>query len=94
MGASLMLLALIARASQRITDQAIAEIQSRAPQTQVVVVPDAVVPYRDARYVQTYFSKWPGRPDLYFPGDGAKRCSSHAMERCMIQAYRVFFHAS
>jgi acetyl-CoA synthetase len=27
----------------------------------------------DARYVQTYFSKWPGRPDLYFPGDGAKR---------------------
>jgi acetyl-CoA synthetase len=20
-----------------------------------------------------YFSKWPGRPDLYFPGDGAKR---------------------
>ena len=25
------------------------------------------------RYVQTYFSKWPGRPDLYFPGDGAKR---------------------
>ena len=27
----------------------------------------------DARYVQTYFSKWPNRPDLYFPGDGAKR---------------------
>jgi acetyl-CoA synthetase len=27
----------------------------------------------DARYVQTYFSKWPGSPDLYFPGDGAKR---------------------
>jgi acetyl-CoA synthetase len=27
----------------------------------------------DARYVNTYFSKWPGRPDLYFPGDGAKR---------------------
>ena len=27
----------------------------------------------DARYVKTYFSKWPGRPDLYFPGDGAKR---------------------
>jgi acetyl-CoA synthetase len=27
----------------------------------------------DARYVETYFSKWPGRPDLYFPGDGAKR---------------------
>jgi acetyl-CoA synthetase len=24
------------------------------------------------RYVDTYFSKWPGRPDLYFPGDGAK----------------------
>jgi acetyl-CoA synthetase len=23
--------------------------------------------------VQTYFSKWSGRPDLYFPGDGAKR---------------------
>jgi acetyl-CoA synthetase len=29
----------------------------------------------DARYVQTYFSKWDGRPDLYFPGDGAKRDS-------------------
>jgi acetyl-CoA synthetase len=29
----------------------------------------------DARYVETYFSKWPGRPDLYFPGDGAKRDS-------------------
>ena len=27
----------------------------------------------DARYVQTYFTKWSGRPDLYFPGDGAKR---------------------
>jgi acetyl-CoA synthetase len=27
----------------------------------------------DERYVQTYFSKWPQRPDLYFPGDGAKR---------------------
>ena len=27
----------------------------------------------DARYVSTYFAKWPGRPDLYFPGDGAKR---------------------
>ncbi len=27
----------------------------------------------DARYVETYFSKWPGRPDVYFPGDGAKR---------------------
>ncbi|HJP61291.1 MAG TPA: acetate--CoA ligase, partial [Gemmatimonadaceae bacterium] len=27
----------------------------------------------DARYVQTYFSRWPGRPDLYFPGDGVKR---------------------
>jgi acetyl-CoA synthetase len=27
----------------------------------------------DERYVQTYFAKWPGRPDLYFPGDGAKR---------------------
>ena len=27
----------------------------------------------DARYVQTYFSKWPERPDVYFPGDGAKR---------------------
>jgi acetyl-CoA synthetase len=26
----------------------------------------------DDRYVQTYFTKWPGRPDLYFPGDGAK----------------------
>jgi acetyl-CoA synthetase len=25
------------------------------------------------RYVQTYFSEWPNRPDLYFPGDGAKR---------------------
>jgi acetyl-CoA synthetase len=29
----------------------------------------------DPRYVQTYFSKWEGRPDLYFPGDGAKRDS-------------------
>jgi acetyl-CoA synthetase len=27
----------------------------------------------DQRYVDTYFTKWPGRPDLYFPGDGAKR---------------------
>ena len=27
----------------------------------------------DARYVETYFSKWPGRPDIYFAGDGAKR---------------------
>ena len=27
----------------------------------------------DERYVQTYFTKWAGRPDLYFPGDGAKR---------------------
>ena len=27
----------------------------------------------DERYVQTYFTKWPGRPDLYFAGDGAKR---------------------
>jgi acetyl-CoA synthetase len=27
----------------------------------------------DERYVETYFSKWPDRPDLYFPGDGAKR---------------------
>jgi acetyl-CoA synthetase len=27
----------------------------------------------DARYVQTYFSKWKDRKDLYFPGDGAKR---------------------
>ncbi|MDO8502587.1 MAG: acetate--CoA ligase [Gemmatimonadaceae bacterium] len=27
----------------------------------------------DARYVETYYTKWPGRPDLYFPGDGAKR---------------------
>jgi acetyl-CoA synthetase len=27
----------------------------------------------DQRYVDTYFSKWPDRPDLYFPGDGAKR---------------------
>ncbi len=26
----------------------------------------------DSRYVQTYFSKWDGRRDLYFPGDGAK----------------------
>ncbi|MBI1373963.1 MAG: acetate--CoA ligase [Phycisphaera sp.] len=26
----------------------------------------------DDRFVETYFSKWPGRPDLYFPGDGAK----------------------
>jgi acetyl-CoA synthetase len=27
----------------------------------------------DERYVETYFSKWPGRKDLYFPGDGAKK---------------------
>ena len=27
----------------------------------------------DERYVQTYFTKWPDRPDVYFPGDGAKR---------------------
>lgn len=27
----------------------------------------------DQRYVDTYFSKWAGRPDLYFPGDGVKR---------------------
>ena len=27
----------------------------------------------DARYVETYFTKWEGRKDLYFPGDGAKR---------------------
>jgi acetyl-CoA synthetase len=27
----------------------------------------------DDRYVQTYFSKWKDRKDLYFPGDGAKR---------------------
>lgn len=27
----------------------------------------------DQRYVDTYFSKWPGRPDIYFAGDGAKR---------------------
>jgi acetyl-CoA synthetase len=27
----------------------------------------------DARYVETYFSKWKGRPDIYFAGDGAKR---------------------
>jgi acetyl-CoA synthetase len=27
----------------------------------------------DERYVQTYFSKWAGRPDLYFAGDGVKR---------------------
>jgi acetyl-CoA synthetase len=27
----------------------------------------------DQRYVDTYFTKWPGRPDLYCPGDGAKR---------------------
>ena len=27
----------------------------------------------DARYVETYFSKWPDRRDLYFPGDGVKR---------------------
>ncbi len=27
----------------------------------------------DERYVNTYFTKWDDRPDLYFPGDGAKR---------------------
>ncbi|MEO7520321.1 MAG: acetate--CoA ligase [Gemmatimonas sp.] len=27
----------------------------------------------DQRYIDTYFSKWAGRPDVYFPGDGAKR---------------------
>ncbi|MEP6507622.1 MAG: acetate--CoA ligase, partial [Gemmatimonadales bacterium] len=27
----------------------------------------------DQRYVDTYFARWPGRLDLYFPGDGAKR---------------------
>lgn len=27
----------------------------------------------DERYVRTYFSTWQDRPDLYFPGDGAKR---------------------
>jgi acetyl-CoA synthetase len=27
----------------------------------------------DPRYVETYFTKWKDRPDLYFPGDGAKR---------------------
>jgi acetyl-CoA synthetase len=27
----------------------------------------------DERYRQTYFSKWADRPELYFPGDGAKR---------------------
>jgi acetyl-CoA synthetase len=27
----------------------------------------------DKRYVETYFTKWKDRPDLYFPGDGAKR---------------------
>ncbi|MBK6488923.1 MAG: acetate--CoA ligase [Gemmatimonadetes bacterium] len=27
----------------------------------------------DQRFIDTYFSKWPGRPDLYFAGDGAKR---------------------
>ncbi len=26
----------------------------------------------DERYVNTYFTKWEGRPDLYFPGDGVK----------------------
>ena len=29
----------------------------------------------DARYVDTYFTKWKDRPDLYFAGDGAKRDS-------------------
>jgi acetyl-CoA synthetase len=27
----------------------------------------------DERYRETYFSRWPTRPDVYFPGDGAKR---------------------
>ncbi len=27
----------------------------------------------DARFVDTYFSKWPGRPEVYFAGDGARR---------------------
>ena len=27
----------------------------------------------DQRYAETYFSKWPNRPDVYFAGDGAKR---------------------
>ncbi|MEO7359333.1 MAG: acetate--CoA ligase [Gemmatimonadaceae bacterium] len=27
----------------------------------------------DQRYVDTYFSKWTGRPDIYFAGDGARR---------------------
>ena len=27
----------------------------------------------DERYVETYFTAWDGRPDLYFAGDGAKR---------------------
>ncbi|MEO7997437.1 MAG: acetate--CoA ligase [Gemmatimonadaceae bacterium] len=27
----------------------------------------------DQRYIDTYFSKWPGRPDIYFAGDGVKR---------------------
>lgn len=27
----------------------------------------------DKRYVDTYFSKWPNRPDIYFAGDGVKR---------------------
>ncbi len=27
----------------------------------------------DQRYVDTYFTKWPNRPDVYFAGDGAKR---------------------
>jgi len=27
----------------------------------------------DDRYVETYFTKWPERKDLYFPGDGAKK---------------------
>lgn len=26
----------------------------------------------DKRYEETYFSKWPDRPDIYFAGDGAK----------------------
>ena len=27
----------------------------------------------DERYVNTYFTKWDNHPELYFPGDGAKR---------------------
>src|SRR3712207_7479672 len=34
----------------------------------------------DQRYVETYFSKWPGRPDIYFAGDrkSTRLNSSHA----------------